>query len=167
MRVLLESGRSGQEGESRQAGEQGRFDTGAVQGKLLIVPPGPADVAAHYDLTISHPAVNMESFAAFDRWLAKAAARRGLSCALLHDGVVHEAIARLQQRRLAIHYHLDYYALWHVANNPYARLSEAVRDAGGRPVNPPGRSRIFTDKANAHAALQRQGLGVPETVLIR
>src|SRR5262249_2688491 len=50
------------------------------------------------------------------------------------------------------------------ADDPYARLAEAVQDAGGRPVNPPHRSRAFTDKAAAHAELRRHGLGVPETV---
>src|SRR5262249_318278 len=58
-------------------------------------------------------------------------------------------------------------ALWHVADDPYARLAQAVEDAGGRSVNPPARSRTFTDKAAGHAELTRCGLGVPETVLLR
>jgi hypothetical protein len=133
---------------------------------VLVVPRAPEDLAAHYDLTLSHPDVDMAPFAAFERWLAEAAAARGLSCALLHDGVVREAVRRLEQGRLSIGYHLDYYALWHVAGDPYARLSEAVQDAGGRPVNPPERARHFTDKAVAHAELLRRGLGVPESFVL-
>jgi hypothetical protein len=133
----------------------------------LPIPQSPQDLAAHYDLTISHPSPQQSPFGAFDRWLAQAAAARGLSCALLHDGVVHEAIRRLDEGRLTIGFHLDYFALWHVANDPYARLSEAIQDAGGRPINAPARARIFTDKAVAHNELLRRGLGVPETVILR
>jgi hypothetical protein len=138
-----------------------------IEGSALRIPTGPSDLATHYDLTISHPSPNLAAFQAFDRWLGQAAAVRGLSCALLHDGVVHEAISRLNQGRLTIGFHLDYFALWHVPGDPYARLAEAVQDAGGRPINPPDRSRLFTDKAAAHAELLRQGFGVPETVIVR
>jgi hypothetical protein len=109
----------------------------------------------------------MDQYTFFDRWLAAAAFERDLSCALLHDGVVHEAIRRLESGRLRIGFHLDYHALWHVADDPYARLSLAVQDAGGRPVNLPARARTFTDKASTHAELLRRGLGVPPTVLVR
>ncbi|HZU36526.1 MAG TPA: hypothetical protein VFA18_11485, partial [Gemmataceae bacterium] len=44
---------------------------------------------------------------------------------------------------------------------------EAVAEAGGRSVNPPERSRRFTDKAIAHSELIQHGFGVPETVLLR
>jgi hypothetical protein len=108
----------------------------------------------------------MVAFTAFDRWLAEAGAARGLSCALLHDGIVNEAIRQLDEGRLTIGFHLDYFALWHVAQDPYARLAEAVQNAGGQPINPPARSRHFTNKAIAHEELVRHGLGVPETILV-
>jgi len=136
-------------------------------GLPLPAPAGPPDLADHYDLTISHPAVDTPQFVSFDRWLARAAADLGLSCALIHDPVVHEAVRRLTEGRLRIGYHLDYHALWHVADDPYARLAEAVVDAGGRSVNAPARSRAFTDKAAAHAELTRRGLGAPATVIVR
>jgi hypothetical protein len=139
----------------------------APDSSLLLVPTTLADLAAHYDLTLSHPLAERAPFAAFESWLAEAAAARGLSCALLADGVVEEAVRRLDAGTLTIGYHLDYFALWHVADDAYARLAQAVQDAGGRPVNPPARSRTFTDKAVAHAELARRGLGVPETVLRR
>src|SRR5207244_7300069 len=99
-------------------------------------------------------------------WLADAAGRHGLTCALLHDGVVHEAARRLTTGALTVGYHLDYFALWHVADDRFARLSQAVQDAGGRPVNAPARARFFTDKAAAHEELCRRGFGVPATVLL-
>src|SRR6202051_303116 len=91
-------------------------------------PAGPSDLSDHYDLTISRPAVDAPQFAVFDRWLSRAAHDLGLSCALLHNGVVGEAVRRLGEGRLTIGYHLDYHALWHVAEDPYARLAEAVVD---------------------------------------
>jgi hypothetical protein len=133
----------------------------------LLIPQIPNDLAAHYDLTISHPAADSIAFNSFDRWLAQAAAARGLNCALLRDGLVEEAVRRLEQGRLSIGFHLDYFALWHVADNPYAQLAQAVHDHGGRSVNPPARARLFTDKAVSHVELLDRGLGVPETVLIR
>jgi hypothetical protein len=136
-------------------------------GNRLLVPQNPGQLASHYDLTISHPAIDMPSYAAFGRWLAQFASARGLSCALVHDGIVRDVCRRLEQEQLTIGFHLDYFALWHVADDPYARLAQAVQDSGGQPVNSPARSRFFTDKANAHMELQAQGLGVPETVLIR
>jgi hypothetical protein len=137
-----------------------------TEGRLLA-PAGPDDLAAHYDLTMCHPAVDMDLFASFDRWLAAAALEHGLSCALIHDGVVHEALRRVTQGRLRIGFHLDYFALWHLPDDPYARLALAVQDAGGRPINPPARARAFTDKAAAHGELARHGLGVPPTVVVR
>jgi hypothetical protein len=162
MRVLLESGRDDLSLPPRgiAAGTDGT-------GQPPLVPAKPEDLAAHYDVTLSHPEVHAPSHAAFERWLAQAAARRGLSCAVIHAGVVHEAIRRLGQGRLHIGFHLDYFALWHQPQDPYACLALAVQDADGRPVNPPARSRLFTDKAAAHVELVRRGLGVPPTVLVR
>src|SRR5579872_1466363 len=112
-------------GEAMQAvpGECGMRTVEAVG---LTVPGSPGELASHYDLTTCHPAVDAQPFASFDRWLARAAAEHGLTCALIHDGVVHEAVQRLADGRLTIGFHLDYYALWHVADDPYARLALAV-----------------------------------------
>jgi hypothetical protein len=133
----------------------------------LPVPGGPQDLAGHYDLTVSQPDLNTPQLETFNRWLARSAQSRGLSCALLHAGLIREAIRRLEESRLTIGFHLDYFALWHVADDPCARLAEAVQDAGGRSANIPARSRLFTDKAAAHAELLRRGLGVPATILLR
>jgi hypothetical protein len=133
----------------------------------LHAPAGPDDLAGHYDLTVSRPEVDPPPAAPFDRWLAEAAAGHGLACALIHDGLVGEAVHRLAAGRMTVGCHLDYAALWHRPDDPYARLAEAVEDAGGRSINAPARARAFTDKAAAHAALARRGLGVPATVILR
>jgi len=132
----------------------------------LPAPAGPDELAGRCDLTLSRPAVEADNFAAFERWLARAAARRGLRCALLHGGVVDEAVRRLDDGRLSVGYHLDYFADWH-RDDVFARLARAVEDAGGRSVNGPGRARLFTDKAAAHAELRRRGLGTPPAVVFR
>jgi hypothetical protein len=133
----------------------------------LIVPARPDDLQPHYDVTISQPAPGQPHFQSFIAWLADEAGRRGLSCALIHDGVVQEATRRLATGALTVGYHLDYFSVWHVADDRFGRLSQAVQDAGGRPVNPPARARLFTDKAAAHEELLRRGFGVPATVLLR
>jgi hypothetical protein len=145
----------------------GGGEVGEDSGVPIPVPASPADLAAHYDLTISHPQVGKPQFASFERWLAGAGARLALSCAHLHEGVVREAIRRLGTGELTIGFHLDYEALWHPDDDPYAQLAFAVQDAGGHPVNLPARAKAFTDKSAAHAELVRNGLGVPPTVLLR
>jgi hypothetical protein len=134
---------------------------------MLAIPAGPHELAPHYDLTISHPAVDMVQYAVFGRWLAEAARPLGLSCALIHQGVVAEALRRLATGELTIGFHLDYESYWHRPADPFACLAFAVLDAGGHPVNVPARSKAFTDKASAHHELVRAGLGVPPTVLVR
>lgn len=136
------------------------------QDATIVIPKVPENLAYHYDLTLSHPETDMVCFKAFEGWLAEEAASRGLSCALIHDRIVREAINRLEQGRLSIGYHLDYYALWHIEHDPYAGLAHAVEASGGKSVNTPHRSRQFTNKAFAHAVLQQSGLGVPATLLV-
>ncbi len=133
----------------------------------MPTPVRPEELAAHYDLTMSHPELEAVSYTAFECWLAQEASALGLSCALIHDGTVRETIRRLSAGEMSIGFHLDYHALWHQHDDIYARLAEAVQDAGGQPVNAPARSRAFTDKAAAHAELLRHGLGVPSTILFR
>jgi hypothetical protein len=152
-------------GGDDDAGEESGADPAGEA--MLPVPAGPNDLAGHYDVTISHPLPVPPQFAAFDRWLAGATRRFDLSCALIHEGLLAEAVRRLGDGRLTVGYHLDYFALWHVPDDPWAQLVEAVQDAGGKPVNPPARSRAFTDKAAAHAELARRGLGTPATAVLR
>jgi hypothetical protein len=133
----------------------------------IPAPARPEDLAAHYDLTISHPLAEAVTYAAFESWLTQEAEELGLSCALFHDGTAPEAVRRLAAGALTIGYHLGYGALWHRPDDVYARLAEAVQDTGGRPANAPARSRAFTDKAAMHAELLRHGLGVPATVIFR
>lgn len=135
-------------------------------GSALQVPRSPTELAAQYDLTISHPEIEQVCFRAFDDWLAQAAAARGLSCGLIHDGVVEAAIERLHRGRLRIGFHLDYFALWHVPQDPFARLTRAVQHTGGLPVNPPACAQHYTDKAIAHGELRQQGLGVPASLVV-
>jgi hypothetical protein len=133
----------------------------------LDVPSRADELASHYDLTISRPTPESPQFAAFDRWLAQAASEHGISCALIHDGIVEEVVHRLAGGKLSIGYHLDYFALWHRPADLYARLARAVEDTGGESVNAPARARAFTDKATAVNELRRRGLGVPATLIVR
>jgi hypothetical protein len=123
-------------------------------------PPAPEDLAAHYDLTTSLPD------GAFCRYLAEAVSAHGLTFAALHEGIIHEALRRLADGRLTAGFHLDTVVRWRHPDDPCARLAQAVADAGGCPVNPPARLRLFTDRAAAHAELVRRGLGVPATAVV-
>src|SRR5262245_28750008 len=80
---------------------------GPAPRRTLIVPARPEDLLPHYDVTVSQPSPDRPQFQAFIRWLAEEAGRRGLSCALLHDGVIQEATRRLAAGALTVGYHLD------------------------------------------------------------
>jgi hypothetical protein len=132
------------------------------------VPPlVPNDLAPHYDLTLSLADAGHPVCAAFRRYLAEAAAAHGLSCAEFHDATVSEAVRRIDDGRLTVGLHLDCRARWDRPEDAYARLAQAVADAGGCPVNASARARLFTDRAAAHPELISRGLGVPETVVVR
>jgi hypothetical protein len=133
----------------------------------MQVPTHAGELSSQYDLTISHFQADDPRFAAFDGWLADAAAEHGLSCGLIHNGVVHDAIHRLEQGSLAVGFHLDFAARWDSDADPYARLAEAVQDAAGHVANLTSRSRAFTDRAALMSELRQRGLGVPATVLVR
>src|SRR5438067_13835794 len=92
---------------------------GPAPRRTLIVPSRPEDLQPHYDVTVSLPAPHQPHFRSFARWLAEEAGRRGLSCTVDHDGVVQEAVQRLTTGALTVGYHLDYFALWHVADDRY------------------------------------------------
>ena len=128
-----------------------------------------ADLTSHYDLTLSHSSSPDFSvnFDYFHECLARAAVEQGLRVALIHPGIVEEALARLGCGRLRITYHLDFAAQWQPTADPFARLAEAVQDSGGWTINATTRSRLFRDKAAAHTELIRAGLGTPATVLFR
>src|SRR5438552_2565331 len=70
----------------------------------LFIPNTAAELAEHYDLTISQPSADLGTFARFNQWLAEACQTMGMSAALIHDGVVHEVIHRLDDERLTIGY---------------------------------------------------------------
>jgi hypothetical protein len=133
----------------------------------LVVLAGPDELAAHYDLTVGHPSVERAQSGVFERWLADAAATYGLSCALVHDGIVGECVRRLSSAELNVGLHLACNTAWHCPGDLFHQLALAVLDAGGQPVNPPARCRAFTDRAAAHYELARHGLGVPPTVVVR
>jgi hypothetical protein len=139
----------------------------ASRGATLHVPAGPADLAEHYDLTISHPQRHMDQYAVFEQWLAEAAGAYGLSCGLIHQDVVESAIGRLAAGEMTVGLHLDYETYWHRPEDAFVRLAFAIQDADGRPINLPARSRAFTDKAAAHHELERNDLGTPPTVIVR
>jgi hypothetical protein len=135
----------------------------------IEIPRTAADLASHYDLVLSHsddPDFST-NFGFFHECLARAAEEQGLRVALLHPGIVEEALSRLGRGQLRITYHLDFASRWQQSADPFARLAEAVQDTGGWTINAVTRSRLFRDKAAAHNELVRAGLGTPATILFR
>jgi hypothetical protein len=103
----------------------------------------------------------------FFQWLQEACAVRGLNCAVLHEGVVTEALGAISDRRLKIGTLLDLTAKWWDHEDPYVQLCYAVKDTGGRVIDDPDAAMMADHKAVSHHRLERAGIPVPPTVLLR
>lgn len=123
--------------------------------------------SGNYDLSMSLKDPAHPSFAIFLESLQKECSRRGLRFLLVHEGNVQETIEKIRIGKLTSGFHLDFFSLWHEANEPFAKLSQTIQDCGGKPVNSPHRSRLFTDKAASHFELSRNKLGVPRSLVLR
>lgn len=103
----------------------------------------------------------------FSRWVREACAIRGLSCEILSEKVVVEATEAVQTGRLKIRTLLDLTATWWHEEDPYVQLCYAVKDAGGRVIDDPDVAMMADHKAVSHHRLQRAGIPVPPTVVLR
>ncbi len=108
-----------------------------------------------------------EEGGAFSGWLHEACEVRGLSCAVLHEKAVRDTWAAVRAGRLRIRTLLDLTALWWHDDDPYVQLCYAVKDAGGRVIDDPDAAMMADHKAVAHHRLERAGLPVPATVVLR
>jgi hypothetical protein len=103
----------------------------------------------------------------FFLWLREACAIRGLSCAVLQEGDVASAREAISAGDLRIGTLLDLSAAWWDHEDPYVQLCYAVKDAGGRVIDDPDAAMMADHKAVSHHRLQRAGIPVPPTVLMR
>ncbi len=108
-----------------------------------------------------------EDGGAFSQWVREACAVRGLTCEVLHEGVVKDAWSAVRSDRLRIGTLLDLTALWWHDEDPYVQLCYAVKDAGGRVIDDPDAAMMADHKAVAHHRLERAGIPVPPTVVLR
>jgi len=103
----------------------------------------------------------------FTHWLREACALRGLKCEVLHREIVAEATEAVVAGRLKIHTLLDLTATWWHEEDPYVQLCYAVKDAGGRVIDDPDVAMMADHKAVTHHRLERAGIPVPPTVVLR
>lgn len=103
----------------------------------------------------------------FFQWLREACTIRGLTCEVLPEQVVAPAREAICGGRLKIHMLLDLSAAWWNHEDPYVQLCYAVKDAGGIVIDDPDAAMMADHKAISHHRLQRAGLPVPPTVLLR
>ncbi|PHX63360.1 MAG: hypothetical protein CK551_06435, partial [Planctomycetaceae bacterium] len=121
----------------------------------------------HYDLTMSLKDPLHPSFSVFLESLKRECTKRGLRFLLVHEAMVAETIEKIRIGKLSSGFHLDFFSLWHEANEPFAKLAQTIQDCGGKPINSPHRSRLFTDKAASHSELTKNNLGVPRSLILR
>src|SRR5690606_14424040 len=100
-------------------------------------------------------------------WLREACALRGLSCEIAHEGVVDGVRRELCDGRMRVRVLLDLTAAWGREEDPYVQLCYAVKDGGGRVIDDPDAAALADHKAATHHLLERAGLPVPPTVVLR
>jgi len=121
----------------------------------------------HYVLPMSLKDPLHPSFSVFLESLKRECTKRGLRFLLVHEAMVAETIEKIRIGKLSSGFHLDFFSLWHEANEPFAKLAQTIQDCGGKPINSPHRSRLFTDKAASHSELTKNNLGVPRSLILR
>lgn len=104
---------------------------------------------------------------AFARWVREASALRGLTCEVLHEDVVEAAHSELCAGRMRVGFLLDLTARWWHFDDPYVRLCYAVKDTGGIVIGDPDTAMMADHKAVTHHRLDRAGVPVPPTLVIR
>ena len=104
---------------------------------------------------------------AFTRWLRASCETRGLTCQVLHEGLVRDTWSAVRSGRMRIRTLLDLTALWWNNDDPYVQLCYAVKDAGGLVIDDPDAAMMADHKAVAHHRLERAGIPVPPTVVLR
>jgi len=83
------------------------------------------------------------------------------------DHNVSRVVAGVESGRARVDLHLDMQADYEDEDDPYARLGYAVEDAGGMVVNDPDPAKACQNKAIIHYQLERAGIDVPYTVVVR
>ena len=132
-------------------------------GDTLVASGSPMKI----DLSMSLPSEGLEAFQVFLKNLKEQCQRLGLQFLLIHHENLHHTKDMFRCGRWVPGFHLDFFSHWDNPGDPFAELSHFIQDHQGVPINPPGRAKLFTDKANSHAELARHDLGLPRTSIFR
>ena len=120
--------------------------------------------AGSVDLALGQRSAGPDLFA---EWLREACELRGLTCAVVDEGVVEAAHSAILAGELRIGTLLDLTALWWHEEDPYVQLCYAVKDAGGQVICDPDLAMMADHKAVSHHRLEQAGIPVPPTVVLR
>jgi len=103
----------------------------------------------------------------FVRWTRRECALRGFKSLLISEKNVDKVISALEVGGAKIDFLLDNEADYSDKSDRFARLSYAVKDAGGRVVCDPDDARQASNKAITHYDLAKARIPVPYTVVVR
>ncbi|MFH1715372.1 MAG: hypothetical protein ABH857_04170 [Elusimicrobiota bacterium] len=117
-----------------------------------------------YDFALGWESAVKEDFIEF---LIAECKIKELSFLWVSEQNIREVIGDLERNKLRIKVLLDTAATYNKPKDVYARLSYAVKDAGGAVINDPDRARIAIDKSAMHYELLNVGIEVPYTVIVR
>jgi hypothetical protein len=91
----------------------------------------------------------------------------GIKMVACKDRNVSRVLEGVEAGRMRVLLHLDMQADYEDADDRYARLGYAVEDAGGMVVNDPDPAKACQNKAIIHYQLERAGIAVPYTAVVR
>ncbi|MBN1794857.1 MAG: hypothetical protein JW844_07840 [Candidatus Omnitrophica bacterium] len=99
--------------------------------------------------------------------LKDACKKRHFSFVWISDDNIKHIIKGLENGQTHIRVLLDTEATYNKANDLYARLCYAVKDAGGSVINDPDRTKSSIDKSIMHYELVDAGINTPYSVVVR
>lgn len=103
----------------------------------------------------------------FVQWLREACAARNLRLEVLHEDVVREIHTSICSGKLRVGTLLDLTARWWNMDDPYVQLCYAVKDTGGKVIDDPDAAMMADHKVVSHHRLEKAGLPVPPSVVLR
>jgi len=114
-----------------------------------------------YDVALA----NYQEF--FSHRMAELCGQHNLSFFLVEPLWLHEFLDKLQRGDISVGVLIDMASDPYDNTDLYYRLAREVKASGGHVIDDPDRSPLTTHKGKFHEVLRREGIPVPETVIVR
>jgi len=101
------------------------------------------------------------------KWFKQESKYRGLRFLWINEQNAPGILQKIQNKQIKIAFLVDNESNYYNPEDVYVKICYAVKDSGGQVIDDPDRARSCADKSITHFDLEKAGLPVPYTVVIR